>query len=585
MSASILKVQSATSLHDSTLQRQPHAKPAPRTGGTDGGKRKPSSEVLLASEQVCHLASLHHYSDYSRMKYGPNGASCIYIPMSIHVPDHVEHLKELQASRITQPAWWLSSRQPNGQPELPYILSKTEPVMTRAACSIDLKEDLHAALTSPLDTQPRMPPSKYIPQLQLRTSETHPINISTMIPRELLQMISTNLSHANQDLPVIFDVPSSCQLHRLLFRSHEMHRSSSPVDALLLPSPRQAVTLPSTPPRSLTTPSKSSSFVNLLWTQAFLRKSVVTSAFSNDSSKSFGSFRHSLVISSPASVIEYKSAISHKALDLAPVTSGLRKEPVAAPRDIALEMGKLPSNSKALKRNSAPSGVPSVNRRGNVTFHLGNLYLSSCPGKKVRLNGPVKGRGAVCRDLKQDLKRMSEMGVRCIVCCLDDSELEFLGAPWHEYSRTADELGLDVLRIQIPEGLVPLDIEAFDAHLTRLIDTYTLTGRHVLVHCRGGVGRAGLIACCWTVKLGLCGWIEAASQAGTAIPHVDVAPVKSDTLDLVQRVLTVVRKQRSPKAIETFEQVKFLADFVEYLRESAKPNIYSSQAHEEIGQA
>lgn len=30
--------------------------------------------------------------------------------------------------------------------------------------------------------------------------------------------------------------------------------------------------------------------------------------------------------------------------------------------------------------------------------------------------------------------------------CLDDEELELLGVPWAEYSSTADELGLDVLR-------------------------------------------------------------------------------------------------------------------------------------------
>lgn len=63
---------------------------------------------------------------------------------------------------------------------------------------------------------------------------------------------------------------------------------------------------------------------------------------------------------------------------------------------------------------------------------LGNLFLSSCPGKKgtscfsqslldltqffsVRLDGPVNGRSSVCRDLKQDLQRMKFLGVRCIV--------------------------------------------------------------------------------------------------------------------------------------------------------------------------
>lgn len=46
---------------------------------------------------------------------------------------------------------------------------------------------------------------------------------------------------------------------------------------------------------------------------------------------------------------------------------------------------------------------------------IGNLLLSSCPGKKVRLDGPVRGRAAICRDLKLDLGRIKEMGVGCIV--------------------------------------------------------------------------------------------------------------------------------------------------------------------------
>lgn len=64
----------------------------------------------------------------------------------------------------------------------------------------------------------------------------------------------------------------------------------------------------------------------------------------------------------------------------------------------------------------------------------------------MRLQGPVKGRSGVCRDLLTDLRRMRDLGVGCIVCCLDDSELEFLGSPWPEYERATREVGLDVLR-------------------------------------------------------------------------------------------------------------------------------------------
>lgn len=48
----------------------------------------------------------------------------------------------------------------------------------------------------------------------------------------------------------------------------------------------------------------------------------------------------------------------------------------------------------------------------------------------------------------------------CPSSCLDDEELQYLGAPWDEYSRTADELGLDVLRFVVftcPLGTPPDD--------------------------------------------------------------------------------------------------------------------------------
>lgn len=62
-----------------------------------------------------------------------------------------------------------------------------------------------------------------------------------------------------------------------------------------------------------------------------------------------------------------------------------------------------PSNSKA--SSSSTSGVSKV----------GNLLLSSCPGKRLRMDGPVKGRGPVCRDLATDLRRIKNEGVGCLV--------------------------------------------------------------------------------------------------------------------------------------------------------------------------
>lgn len=137
-------------------------------------------------------------------------------------------------------------------------------------------------------------------------------------------------------------------------------------------------------------------------------------------------------------------------------------------------------------------------------------------------------------------------------------------------------------RIPIPEGLAPTDPALLDAHLTRLIHIYTLRSIPILVHCRGGVGRAGIVACCWLLKLGICGRVMPNSGVGSGtaftapedLPEVTFEDeqkaeneIREDTMNLVERAIGVVRRRRSPKAVETYEQVRFLVDYVELLRE------------------
>lgn len=169
--------------------------------------------------------------------------------------------------------------------------------------------------------------------------------------------------------------------------------------------------------------------------------------------------------------------------------------------------------------------------------------------------------------------------VHTVPCsCLDDTELEFLGVPWPEYERGAKKIGIDILRcvlqyflaaltiyilplssLPIPEGLPPLSPASLDVHLVDLIHRYTLQGFPILAHCRGGVGRAGLIACCWMIRLGLCGSIIPNSPEGST------DNLAQDVLSFVETVISLVRRRRSMKAIETYEQVKFLVEYVEYL--------------------
>lgn len=120
------------------------------------------------------------------------------------------------------------------------------------------------------------------------------------------------------------------------------------------------------------------------------------------------------------------------------------------------------------------------------------------------------------------------------------------------------------IRLPIPEGLPPVTPAYLDLHLGKLLQEYTLKGVHVLVHCRGGVGRAGVVACCWLMRLGLCGWLSEYEKAEPNATACHSHP--QSVVSFVGAVIEFVRKRRNPKAVETFEQVQFLVDYVEFLQ-------------------
>ncbi|WVR07837.1 hypothetical protein IAU60_004880 [Kwoniella sp. DSM 27419] len=231
--------------------------------------------------------------------------------------------------------------------------------------------------------------------------------------------------------------------------------------------------------------------------------------------------------------------------------------------------------------NSAPSSppwfYPKNHRPASPAKTIGNLLLSSCPGKRLRLDGPSRGRGPVCRDIATDLRRIKSEGVGCLVCCLDDTELALLGVPWETYRKVAAETGLDVLRLPMPDGFTPVSLALFDSQVTLIATKYSLQGTNVLVHCRGGVGRAGLTACAWAIKMGYVQphpslqLIEASSHRQNGVKAPLPAELEHQiVMSIVERVIAMIRSRRGLKAIESFEQVQFLAKYVGWLREGVR---------------
>lgn len=119
----------------------------------------------------------------------------------------------------------------------------------------------------------------------------------------------------------------------------------------------------------------------------------------------------------------------------------------------------------------------------------GTLSLSSAPGKQVY--SP--------RNLDEDLVKLRGQGVEIIVCLLEWSEMVRIGIP--DYPRRAQEHGFIFYHLAIQDHCVLEKSEDADA-VVKLVLQHLSEGHHVLIHCCGGVGRAGTITVCCLCRLG-----------------------------------------------------------------------------------
>lgn len=125
----------------------------------------------------------------------------------------------------------------------------------------------------------------------------------------------------------------------------------------------------------------------------------------------------------------------------------------------------------------------------------GRLGVTFAPGKKARsaYGSPWS------RDLDLDLGRMRQaLGVEVLVPLVEDDELLHLAIP--DLVPKAEALGMTVHRLPIPDGEVPEPAAAL--LLVDRIVAALAAKQTVVVHCRGGLGRAGTIAACTLVRLG-----------------------------------------------------------------------------------
>lgn len=128
----------------------------------------------------------------------------------------------------------------------------------------------------------------------------------------------------------------------------------------------------------------------------------------------------------------------------------------------------------------------------------GRIGITFCPGKHDR----NAATGAWARDLAVDLDVISVWGARLVLTLLEPAELVALQVS--DLGAEVERRGMAWRHMPIADYSVPGD--AFEQQwLTHGAEIRALLrdGADVLVHCKGGLGRAGMIAARLLIELGM----------------------------------------------------------------------------------
>lgn len=162
----------------------------------------------------------------------------------------------------------------------------------------------------------------------------------------------------------------------------------------------------------------------------------------------------------------------------------------------------------------------------------GRIGITFCPGKKGEsFTGPNWDRS-----MEADLEQVRLWGATHVVTLIEDIEFEMLRVP--ELGNRVASKNMYWHHFPIVDGQPPDQrfLDAWPAVVTTLVNALK-SGQRLLVHCRGGLGRAGTVASVLLVELG-------------------VPP-----LDAIDQV-----KLARPGAIETEDQERFIEAYKTWAR-------------------
>jgi protein-tyrosine phosphatase len=128
-------------------------------------------------------------------------------------------------------------------------------------------------------------------------------------------------------------------------------------------------------------------------------------------------------------------------------------------------------------------------RVAEVPAGVGLVGMTFCPGKR----GDSVSGAAWERDLDADLRVIREWGAAVVVTLIEVHEFEMLGV--ERLPGAVRDAGMEWLHLPIRDVGVPDSrFEAGWASAVGRLGNRLRNGERLLVHCRGGLGRTGMVA-------------------------------------------------------------------------------------------
>lgn len=156
------------------------------------------------------------------------------------------------------------------------------------------------------------------------------------------------------------------------------------------------------------------------------------------------------------------------------------------------------------------------------------------PKEHYRIDGPWRGQLFLAARprggdwLQDDLSNWKKAKIDTVLSLLTPEEEADLGL--RQEQEESKKLGMEFCSFPIPDRQVPKS-EAKWADILERVTRDLTDGKNVVVHCRQGIGRSGLVAACLLVRKGMSpgAAVDSVSAArGVAIPET---PEQRDWID------------------------------------------------------